>query len=158
MTGSPRGGAHRASKDSFVDALDRQIPGKSKIKAIIGGSLGGDMSLDGSILRSRGPPHCLFKRLGGRSRERHSPLAAPCPSQGKHIRQQFVRDNPNSSPSQSQPGQANPSPAKPIQIKLLGFAWFYSSESGLINGLQRIPNKNFSPQGEASLTACIANS
>jgi hypothetical protein len=45
----------------------------------------------------------------------------------------------------AKPGQANPSPAKPIQIKLLGFAWFYSSESGLIKGLQRIPNKNFSP-------------
>ncbi|HKI13916.1 MAG TPA: hypothetical protein VKA12_02715, partial [Roseiarcus sp.] len=43
---------------------------------------------------------------------------------------------------QSKPGQANPSPAKPIQIKWLGFAWFYSSESGLINGLQRFPNKN----------------
>ncbi len=44
---------------------------------------------------------------------------------------------------QSKPGQANPSPAKPIQIKTLGFTWSYSSESGLINGLQRIPNKNF---------------
>jgi hypothetical protein len=46
----------------------------------------------------------------------------------------------------SKPGQANPSPTKQIQIKLLGFAWFYSSESGLINGLQPIPNKNFSPR------------
>src|SRR5208282_1956936 len=39
--------------------------------------------------------------------------------------------------------QANPSPAKPIQTKRLGFAWFYSSESGLINGLQRIQIKIF---------------
>jgi len=46
----------------------------------------------------------------------------------------------------AKPGQANPSPAKPVQIKWLGFAWFYSSESGLINGLQRIPNKNFPPR------------
>jgi hypothetical protein len=37
----------------------------------------------------------------------------------------------------SKPGQAKPSSAKQIQTKLLGFAWFYSSESGLINGLQR---------------------
>ncbi len=42
--------------------------------------------------------------------------------------------------------QAGPSPAKPIQIKLLGLAWFYSSDSGLINGLRRNPNKNFSPR------------
>ncbi len=46
---------------------------------------------------------------------------------------------------QSKPGPANPSPAKLIQIKTLGFTWLYSSESGLINGLQPIPNKNFSP-------------
>jgi hypothetical protein len=41
--------------------------------------------------------------------------------------------------------QAKPSPAKQIQIKLLGFAWFYSSELALFNGLRRFPNKNFSP-------------
>jgi hypothetical protein len=35
------------------------------------------------------------------------------------------------------------SPAKPIQIKLLGFAWFYSSKSGLINGLQRFQIRIF---------------
>jgi hypothetical protein len=45
MTGSPWAGAHRASKDSFVDTVDRQIPVKSKIKVIIGGSLRGDISL-----------------------------------------------------------------------------------------------------------------
>jgi len=38
----------------------------------------------------------------------------------------FVQDNPNSPRS---PVQARPSQAKPIQIKWLGFAWFYSSES-----------------------------
>ncbi len=32
--------------------------------------------------------------------------------------------------------QAKPSLAKQIQTKLLGFAWFYSSESGLFNGLR----------------------
>ena len=36
-----------------------------------------------------------------------------------------------------------PNPAKQIQIKLLGFAWFYSSESGLINGLQRFQIRIF---------------
>ncbi len=44
---------------------------------------------------------------------------------------------------QSKPGQANPNPAKLIQIKMLGFTWFYSSDSGLINGLQRFPNRIF---------------
>ena len=48
--------------------------------------------------------------------------------------------NPNPPNPQSKPGQANPSPAKLIQIKMLGFTWFYSSESGLINGLQRFPS------------------
>src|SRR5208283_3142687 len=62
------------------------------------------------------------------------------------IRQQFVHDSPNSPDPQSKPGQANPSPAKPIQIKLLGFAWFYSSEAGLINGLQRFQIRIFSPR------------
>src|SRR5271170_3312299 len=33
--------------------------------------------------------------------------------------------------------QARPSLAKQNQAKKLGFAWFYSSESGLFNGLQR---------------------
>jgi hypothetical protein len=33
--------------------------------------------------------------------------------------------------------QATPSIAKQIQAKLLGFTWFYSSESGLFNGLRR---------------------
>ena len=42
--------------------------------------------------------------------------------------------------------QAEPSLAKLIQAKLLGLAWFYSSNSGLINGLRRNPNKNFSPR------------
>jgi hypothetical protein len=45
--------------------------------------------------------------------------------------------------------QASPSPAKLNQAKLLGLAWFYSSESGLFNGLQRFPNKNFSPHPSA---------
>jgi hypothetical protein len=34
-------------------------------------------------------------------------------------------------------------PYAPLLPPLLGFAWFYSSESGLINGLSRFPNKNF---------------
>jgi hypothetical protein len=46
-------------------------------------------------------------------------------------------------PTWFKPGQANPSPAKQIQIKLLGFAWFYSSESGLINGLRRFQIRIF---------------
>src|SRR5208282_2409092 len=44
---------------------------------------------------------------------------------------------------QSKPGQANPSVAKLIQIKMLGFTWFYSSDSGLINGLQRFQIRIF---------------
>jgi hypothetical protein len=43
--------------------------------------------------------------------------------------------------------QANPSPNKQNQIKLLGFIWFYSSESGLFNGLRRIQIKSFLPLG-----------
>jgi hypothetical protein len=34
-----------------------------------------------------------------------------------------------------------PSGAKQNQAKLLGFAWLYSSESGLFNGLRRIQTK-----------------
>jgi hypothetical protein len=41
------------------------------------------------------------------------------------------------------PCQASPSPAKQNQTKLLGFAWFYSSESGLINGLRRFQIRVF---------------
>ena len=41
--------------------------------------------------------------------------------------------------------QTNPSPAKQIQAKLLGFVWFYSSESGLFNGLRRFQIKNLVP-------------
>jgi hypothetical protein len=37
-------------------------------------------------------------------------------------------------------GQIITSPAKLIQTKLLGFAWFYSFESGLFSGLRRNPN------------------
>jgi hypothetical protein len=32
--------------------------------------------------------------------------------------------------------------SKPIQAKMLGFAWFYSSEPGLFNGLPRKKQKN----------------
>ena len=39
-------------------------------------------------------------------------------------------------------GKINPSHPKLIQIKLLGFAWFYSSELGLFNGLQQFQIKN----------------
>jgi hypothetical protein len=35
------------------------------------------------------------------------------------------------------PAARRPNSAKQIQIKLLGLAWFYSSESGLFNGLRR---------------------
>ncbi len=38
-----------------------------------------------------------------------------------------------------------PSPAKQIQAKILGFAWFYSSESGLFNGLHRFQIRNSLP-------------
>jgi hypothetical protein len=38
-------------------------------------------------------------------------------------------------------GEIQPSPTKQNQIKMLGFTWFYSSESGLFNGLPPIPNK-----------------
>jgi hypothetical protein len=37
--------------------------------------------------------------------------------------------------------QARPSRAKLNQAELLGLIWFYSSESGLFNGLQRIQIK-----------------
>ena len=39
--------------------------------------------------------------------------------------------------------QAKPSPAKLNQAKVLGFTWFYSSESGLFNGLRRIQIRIF---------------
>src|SRR5208282_3876462 len=42
--------------------------------------------------------------------------------------------------------QAGPSTTKQFQAKLLGFIWFYSSESGLLNGLRRKKiNKFLSP-------------
>jgi len=47
-------------------------------------------------------------------------------------------------------GKINPSLAKLIQIKELGFAWFYSSELGLFNGLQRFQIKN------SPLSICLA--
>jgi hypothetical protein len=53
-------------------------------------------------------------------------------------------------------GQANPSPAKQIQIKLLGFAWLYLSESGFINGLQRFQTRILllaSPHRDARLVS-----
>jgi hypothetical protein len=37
-----------------------------------------------------------------------------------------------------------PIPAKQIQAKALGFAWFYSSDSGLFNGLRRKKQKKSS--------------
>ena len=68
----------------------------------------------------------------------------PCPSPTIHIPTQLFQAKSVFLPNpQSKPGQANPSPAKPIQTKLLGFAWFYSSESGLINGLQRFQIRIF---------------
>jgi hypothetical protein len=43
--------------------------------------------------------------------------------------------------------QAKPNQTKSNQAKLLGFIWFYSSETGLFNGLQRIQiKKSFSLQ------------
>jgi hypothetical protein len=41
----------------------------------------------------------------------------------------------------AKPIQINPNQSKQIQAKRLGFAWFYSSESGLFNGLRRIQIK-----------------
>ena len=41
--------------------------------------------------------------------------------------------------------QAKPNQAKLNQAILLGLIWFYSSESGLFNGLQRIQIKNSLP-------------
>src|SRR5208282_5801556 len=87
------------------------------------------------------PPHCRFG-LFGRLAETHTTAA---------LFKTQIPPHP-----QSKPGQANPSPAKPIQIKLLGFAWFYSSESGLIKGLQRIPNTNFSPGNSPCRQARLA--
>src|ERR1700722_11272080 len=43
--------------------------------------------------------------------------------------------------SATKQNQAKPSQAKLNQAILLGFIWFYSSESGLFNGLQRIQIK-----------------
>jgi hypothetical protein len=54
-----------------------------------------------------------------------------------------ARRQPKADMRRFKPGQANPNPAKQIQIKLLGFAWFYSSESGLINGLRRFQIRIF---------------
>jgi hypothetical protein len=45
-------------------------------------------------------------------------------------------------PLRSADGKILPSKTKQIQTKMLGFAWFYSSESGLFNGLQRFQIRN----------------
>jgi hypothetical protein len=75
-------------------------------------------------------------------RERLSPPWRLLPIADKtHTRAGLFKPIPN--PSLAKLIQARPSPAKLIQIKMLDFTWFYSSDSGLINGLQRIPNKNF---------------
>ena len=47
--------------------------------------------------------------------------------------------------------QAEPNKSKQIQTKILGFIWFYSSESGLFNGLRAKKLKKVS----ASPTGCI---
>ncbi len=87
------------------------------------------------------PSPLPFQALG-RSRDRYSPLADPAHPEKTHAKEVLFETIQIPPDPQSKPGQANPSPAKPIQIKLLGFARFYSSESGLFKGLQRIPNKN----------------
>jgi hypothetical protein len=42
---------------------------------------------------------------------------------------------------QSDPAEGRASATKQIQEKRLGFAWFYSSESGLFNKLRRFQTK-----------------
>ncbi len=118
-------------------------------------------SVCGAILAQAAPPRLPCRRVPdstllawsssiasrrswplSRSRKSGSALAASCPSPRKHIREQSCLSQ--SKFLQSKPGQANPSSAKLIQIKTLGFTWFYSSESGLINGLQRFQIRIFS--------------
>jgi hypothetical protein len=103
------------------------------------------------------PNHCerlqaipLLIYVLGQSRERIRPFATlPILKKTHTIAALFKTQIPPH--PQSKPGQANPSPGKQIQIKRLGFTWFYSSESGLINGLQRFQIRIFSPRLFASL-------
>ncbi len=86
-------------------------------------------------------PHCRFEPFHalGRSRTRaFTPRRRQPLLREKTIDSGFVR-------GKSKFPQANPSSAKLIQIKMLGFAWFYSSETGLFNGLQRFQIKIFLP-------------
>jgi len=85
-----------------------------------------------------GPRRSQADALGPQSRKSRSPFAASCPSPIKHIREQFCLSQSRLLPNPS------PSSAKLIQIKMLGFTWFYSSDSGLINGLQRFQIRIFS--------------
>ena len=93
------------------------------------------------VSRWHGPCRSQADALGRSHKSSRAPFAPwrLLPIADKtHTRAVLVQANP-----QPKPGQANPSSAKLIQIKMLDFTWFYSSNSGLINGLQRFPNKNF---------------
>ena len=96
------------------------------------------------VSRWHGPCRSQADALGRSHKSSRAPFA-PCrllPIADKaHTREVLFKPIPNSNPVKLI--QARPSPAKLIQIKMLDFTWFYSSDSGLINGLQRIPNKNF---------------
>ncbi len=72
------------------------------------------------------------------------PLPPPAYLRENTYESSFVKPIQTPPNPQSKPGQANPSSAKLIQIKMLGFTWFYSSDSGLINGLQRFQIRIFS--------------
>src|SRR5271169_3909645 len=82
----------------------------------------------------------------------------PCPSTRPPERLAACR-----SPEQGMQGrgfgrrrQTAPSKTKQIQVKLLGFAWFYSSESGLFNGLQRFQIEKAGPVSRCVLAVSSA--
>jgi hypothetical protein len=96
------------------------------------------------VSRWHGPCRSQADALGRSHKSSRAPFAPwrLLPIADKtHTRAVLFKPIPNPSPAKLI--QARPSPAKLIQIKMLDFTWFYSSDSGLINGLQRIPNKNF---------------
>ena len=76
-----------------------------------------------------------------------------CRNSLRLARPEFRRGRPRASRSKMQiqparvflPSKSNPSRTKQNQAKLLGFVWFYSSESGLFNELRRIQIRNFCP-------------
>ncbi len=121
--------AERAFLAELEGSCRTPIAGLARLEA-------GRLRLRGEVLRPDGSERFDIavegapgRRRAARARGRARPRGPPARGRAGEGR---VR-GPLRSPKQI---QANPSRTKQIQIKLLGFIWFYSSESGLFNELR----------------------